>query len=267
VQNYSATNRIYWNEVASVHQENYVNELYQRISDPDFTTFDPIEQKLFKRINLSGKAVAQICCNNARELISVKKAGAFRCVGFDISDEFIKQGEKLKQAAEVEVELVCTDIYDLDDAYDNQFDLLYITIGVLGWLQDLKTFFTILGRLLKPGGQIFMYEMHPILELFEEDSGSTIRNDYFNKKPYFEKDKNDYMNPTEIIKSPCYWFHHPLSEILGSFIEHGFNITHFDEYAHDISNRAAFLSEQENRPPMSFSLIAKKTLNIENNYV
>ena len=37
-----------------------------------------------------------------------------------------------------------------------------------------------------------------------------------------------------------------------------FNITHFDEYAHDISNRAAFLSEQDNRPPMCFSLIASK---------
>ena len=50
-----------------------------------------------------------------------------------------------------------------------------------------------------------------------------------------------------------------MSEILGNFIAHGFNINHFDEYAHDISNRAAFLSEQENRPPMSFSLIAKNT--------
>ena len=255
---YSSTNRIHWNEVAPVHQNNYVNDLLQSISDPDFTTFDPIEQKLFKKLNLSEKAVAQICCNNARELISVKKAGAGRCVGFDLSDEFIKQGEMLKKAAAVEIELVRTDIYELSDVYDNQFDLIYITVGVLGQLQDLKTFFAILVRLLKSGGQIFMYEMHPILELFEEDSGGTIRNDYFNKKPYFEEDGNDYMNPNEIIKSPCYWFHHPLSEILGSLIAHGFNITHFDEYAHDISNRAAFLSEQESRPPMCFSLIASK---------
>ncbi len=96
---YSITNRIYWNEVASVHQDNYVNELLQRISDPDFTTFDPIEQKLFKKISLSGKAVAQICCNNARELISVKKAGAGRCVGFDISDDAtiqLENGKRIK---------------------------------------------------------------------------------------------------------------------------------------------------------------------------
>jgi ubiquinone/menaquinone biosynthesis C-methylase UbiE len=255
---HSIANRIHWNEVASVHQKIYVNNLIHLIADENFTTFDFVEKKLFQQIELSGKSVAQINCNNARELISVKRAGASRCVGFDISDEFIKQGEELKQAAGVNIELVCTDIYELGDAYDNQFDLLYITIGVLGWLQDLGTFFSILSRLLKPGGQIFMYEMHPILELFEEDSGGAIRNDYFNKKPYFEEGGNDYMNPSEIIKSPFYWFHHPLAEILGGLIQCGFNITHFDEYAHDISNRAAFLSEQESRPPLCFSMIASK---------
>ena len=258
---YTVANKAYWNEIASAHQESYVNDLIQRISQPNFTTFDAVEQRLFEKINLLGKSVAQICCNNARELISVKKAGAGRCVGFDISDEFIKQGERLKQAAGVEIELVCSDIYDLNNSYNNQFDLLYITIGVLGWLQDLTTFFTILDRLLRPGGQILVYEMHPILELFEEDSGGTIRNDYFNKKPYLEEGANDYMNPNAVIKSPSYWFHHPLAEILGGFIAHNFIITHFEEYAHDISNRAAFLSEQENRPPMCYSLVAKNPVN------
>ena len=258
---YTIANKAYWNEIASVHQESYVNNLILRVSQPNFTTFDVVEQHLFEKINLSGKSVAQICCNNARELISVKKAGAGRCVGFDISDEFIKQGERLKQAAGVEIELVCSDIYDLDDSYNNKFDLIYITIGVLGWLQDLETFFTLLDRLLRPGGQILVYEMHPILELFEEDSGGTIRNDYFNKKPYLEEDANDYMNPNAVIKSPSYWFHHPLAEILGGFIARNYIITHFEEYAHDISNRAAFLSEQENRPPMCYSLVAKNPVN------
>ena len=254
---YTNINRIHWNERASVHQEKYVNDLLQLIAEEDFTTFDFVEKKLFQQIKLPGKSVAQINCNNARELISVKRAGADRCVGFDISDEFIKQGERLVEAAGVEIELVCTDIYELGDSYNNQFDILYITIGVIGWLQDLKSFFVILTRLLKPGGQIFMYEMHPVLELFEEDSGGTITCDYFNKEPCFEVNENDYMNPKKVIKSPSYWFHHPMSEILGNFIEQGFNIIHFDEYAHDISGVGEFLAEQENRPPMCSSLIAK----------
>ncbi|MDC1535590.1 class I SAM-dependent methyltransferase [Candidatus Thioglobus sp.] len=255
---YTSTNRKHWNEVASVHQEKYVNNLLKLIADENFTTFDFVEKKLFQQIQLSGKSVAQVNCNNARELISVKRAGASRCVGFDISDEFIKQGETLKQAAGVDIELVCTDIYELGNAFDKQFDLLYITIGVLGWLQDLEAFFRILSRLLKPGGQIFIYEMHPILELFEEDSGGTIRNDYFNKEPYFTENENDYMNPDEVIESPSYWFHHPLSKIFQSLIAEGFKMIHFDEYAHDISGRGEFLAEQEKRPPMCFSLIASR---------
>ena len=50
-----------------------------------------------------------------------------------------------------------------------------------------------------------------------------------------------------------------MSEILGSFIAHGFNITHFDEYSHGITGGGEFLSKQEKRPPMSFSLILKNT--------
>ena len=255
---YSNLNRIHWNERAPIHQKKYVDELVLEVAKNDFTTFDFVEQRLFKEIKLSGKSVAQINCNNARELISVKKAGAGRCVGIDISDQFIQQAQELVIASNVEVELVCSDIYDLGDAYDNQFDLLYMTIGVIGWLENLKVFFDILDKLLKLGGQIFIYEMHPILELFEEDSGSKIVNDYFTSGPYFEENERDYFDHNAIIKSPSYWFHHPMSEIFKNLINHGFHITHFDEYAHDISGGGEFLSTQENRPPMCFSLIANK---------
>tara|TARA_B100002049_G_scaffold218009_1_gene184902 strand:- start:422 stop:580 length:159 start_codon:yes stop_codon:yes gene_type:complete len=51
---------------------------------------------------------------------------------------------------------------------------------------------------------------------------------------------------------------------LGNFIAQVFNIILFDEYAHDISGVWLFLVEQENHPPICFSLIAKKYLR-ENN--
>ena len=66
---YSIANRIHWNEVASVHQKKYVNNLIHLIADENFTTFDFVEKKLFQQIKLSGKSVAQINCNNARELM------------------------------------------------------------------------------------------------------------------------------------------------------------------------------------------------------
>jgi len=74
-QDYTQINRNMWNETAAVRQTNYVDDLLKRIKAPDFTTFDEIEKRIFQQINLPGKDVAQLSCNNARELIAVKKAG------------------------------------------------------------------------------------------------------------------------------------------------------------------------------------------------
>ena len=257
-QDYTQINRNMWNETAAVHQKNYVDDLLKRIKAPDFTTFDEIEKRLFQQINLPGKDVAQLSCNNARELIAVKKAGANRCLGLDISDGFINQGQQLASAAGVEIELACSDIYAVEDEYNNQFDLVYITVGALGWLPDLANYFALIGRMLKPGGQLFIYEMHPAMAMFESQTGSTVVADYFNRAASLDEEENDYMDPTTKIESPSYWFQHTLGDILGQCIKQELNISHFEEYRHDISNVGAFLEKQDHCPPLCFSLIAQK---------
>ncbi|HEX8993304.1 MAG TPA: class I SAM-dependent methyltransferase, partial [Anaerolineales bacterium] len=168
---YIEANRKMWNERAGIHAKGPVAELAGRIQSPDFSTFDDVEKRIFARIGLKDKTVIQLCCNNGRELISVKKAGAGRCVGVDVSDECIAQGRQLARLSGVQVEFVRSSVYDLPHALEGEFDLVYITIGALGWLPDLEAFFEIVARLLKPAGQLFLYEMHPILNMFEADKG------------------------------------------------------------------------------------------------
>jgi len=259
-QDYTQINRNMWNETAAVHQKNYVDDLLKRIKEPDFTTFDEIEKRLFNQINLSGKDVAQLSCNNARELIAVKKAGANRCLGLDISEGFIHQAQQLALAAEVDIELACTDLYAIGDEYNNQFDVIYVTVGALGWLPDLANYFALISRMLKPGGQLFMYEMHPAMVMFETQTGNTVVVDYFDRTASLDEDENDYMDPTAKIESPSYWFQHTLGDILGQCIIQGLNITHFKEYRHDISNVGAFLARQTHCPPLCFSLISQKKI-------
>ena len=50
-------------------------------------------------MGVQGKDVVQLCCNNGRELISIQRMGANRCVGVDISAAFIAQAEQLNDAA------------------------------------------------------------------------------------------------------------------------------------------------------------------------
>ncbi len=256
---FTETNRIMWNETADAHTEGYVRDLFDRIAAPDFTTFDDVEEKLFNQISLTDKAVAQLGCNNGRELIAIKKAGAGDCVGFDISEKFIAQAIALANAADVDVNFVCTDFYNISSDHDGQFDLIYISVGVLGWLPDLDQFFEIVSRFLKTDGQLFIYEMHPALSMYESHKGLSVQYSYFHNEPNYADNVPDYMDSSKVISAPSYWFHHKLSDIIGCCIQHQLNLTHFKEYEHDISAEYAAFENLAMKPPLCYSLLAIKT--------
>src|SRR5512142_526388 len=256
---YTEANRTMWNETADIHARGYDEAFLQRLKSPEFTTFDEVEQSLFAQIGLAGKAVIQLACNNGRELISVKKAGAGRCVGVDISDKFIAQARELAALAGVDVEFIRSSVYDLPPELDGQFDLVYITTGVLGWMPDLDAFFDLVRRLLKPGGQLFIYDMHPIVNMYDGDHGLIPDASYFRKEPFADADEPDYLHPDQVVSAVGYWFPHTLGDVIGGCLKHGLALAHFEEYEHDISARYASFEKVETRLPLCFSLVARRT--------
>jgi SAM-dependent methyltransferase len=179
-------------------------------------------------------------------------------VGIDLSDKFIAQARQLADAANVEVEFLRSSMYDLPSDLDGKFDLVYITTGVLGWLPDLDRFFEIVSGLLKEDGQLFIYEMHPILDMFEPNKGLTVQSSYFRTEPFEDGESPDYLDPSQTVKSVAYWFPHKLSDIIGGCLKHGLSLTHFEEYGHDISMVYAPFEHLEKKPPLSYSLVARK---------
>jgi 5-methylcytosine-specific restriction endonuclease McrBC regulatory subunit McrC len=69
-----------WNEALLYHQRARKDWLYKGFQNPDFTTFqrdgDDILIKYINEINLKNKIIAQLPCNNGRELLSLMKFGA-----------------------------------------------------------------------------------------------------------------------------------------------------------------------------------------------
>lgn len=257
-QDYVEANRKQWNSRAPLHEEAKGEELRQRVQSPGFCTFDEVEVRLFAEIGLAGKAVVQLACNNGQELIAVKKAGAGRCVGFDISDGFIEQARELTALSGVEVEFVRCNVYEIPPEFNSCFDVAYVTIGALTWLPDLDRFFGVVARLLKSGGCLFIYEMHPILDMFEPDAGTEIRYSYFDLGPRREIVETDYLNPNVVLTDEAYWFPHRVCDIIGGCLKHGLSLTHFEEYPHDISLVFRGFESHEKRLPLSYSLIARK---------
>ena len=254
----TAANRAMWNHTAEVHARLKLDELEESFRDPTFMVLDDIETTALEQVGVAGRDVVQLSCNNGRELLCVERMGARRCVGFDISDKFIAQAQLLAEAAGSNATFVATDVYEIPPTYDASFDVAYVTIGALGWFPDLTAWYGVVARLLRPGGHLVLYEMHPMLDMFDAADGPILKHSYFRTTPYYEASGPDYFDPDTTVDAESYWFHHKLSDVIGGALEAGMEIRRFDEYGHDISMVFRAFQDLEAKPPLSYLLVAQK---------
>jgi len=260
---YREANRKAWNQTAPYHRaDKQYARLLDGLSNPGFSCFDAVATELLNGIGVAGRDAAQLCCNNGRELISVKRLGAARCVGFDAAGAFLEQARELAVVARADCDFVETDIYEVPAAFDGAFDLAYITTGVLGWMPDLGGFFRVARRLLRPGGRFFAYEQHPILDMFEPDRDGDPHEpvvSYFETEALGEDASLDYYGNAQYAAEASYWFVHPLSEVVTACLNQGFALEHLREYPHNVSSDAYGIYENRKAQfPLSYSLIARK---------
>ena len=255
---YIRANRDMWNQTAEVYEAEGFAALLEAVRQSDFSTFDAVEQRVFAAIDLSGKHVIQLGCNNGRELISVRRAGAARCVGVDVSEKILKQAQQLAEASGQEITFIRSSLYDLDRELEDALDVVYVSIGVLGWLPDLPGFFSVVNTLLRIDGHLFLYDQHPILGMFDPAQDLVIDSSYFRQEPFVEEVLPDYMDPSQTGRATSYWFQHTLSDIISLCLQNGLNLTHFEEHEHDLSGTYRSFQDFELKPPLSFSLVAQK---------
>lgn len=254
------TNKIAWEKTASVHRSLKMASLLENFKKPGFSLLDPAETSfLLDKIQVHGKDVIQLCCNNARELLSIKNLGAKRCVGIDITEGFIEQGKELSRVAKQDLELYSMDVFTISDSLYDSFDLVYITVGAIVWLPDLSEFFNIVSKLLRPGGFFLLHDLHPILGMFEPTSPNPIVpfNSYFKSDPFIEEEWTDYYDESVKFNLKSYNFQHTLEEILMSCLSNNIQIREFREYEHDIS--IVFEMYKKYKFPMSYILLGQKS--------
>lgn len=129
--------------------------MYHLFAQPGYSCLDGKITEKLREWRVAGKDVGQLGSNNGRELISLENLGAARAVGFDISDAAVDEVRSLARHAGVETEFVRTDIYEIPKKYNNRFDLLYISIGILPWMPNLSGLFQVAARILRAGRYLF----------------------------------------------------------------------------------------------------------------
>ena len=255
-------NRQAWDAAAEHHRAHQQwDSLVEGFARPGYSCLDDVETAIWQDLGLEGRSVAQLCCNNGRELLSVRNLGAEPCVGFDQSAAFLEQARELNALAGQDCRFVEGDVLAAPREFDGAFERVFTTIGVYGWLPDLARFFAVAARLLRPGGVYFAYESHPILNMFEPDAEDPLRpvDSYFRDRPFVETASLDYFGRADYEAPTHYWFVHPLSEIVGACLGAGLVLEHFQEYPHNIDAAALDIYQgQVAQLPLSFSLVARK---------
>ncbi|HEU5138449.1 MAG TPA: class I SAM-dependent methyltransferase [Bacillales bacterium] len=254
---YTEANRKAWNEVAPKHEE-IKREAKKQFLEPGFSCLDETVTEKLQKIGLEGKNVAQVCCNDGVETLSLKNLGAASVTGFDISDAAIKSGRQLAAEAGMDCEFVRTDIYEVPDEYDGRYDLAYISVGALSWFPDLRLFFQVVRRLLKPEGELLIYEMHPFLNMLDEENHTfSIKYSYFIDEPWVYDDGITYMGNDSYESSPTYNFDYKISDIFAGLLQNDFRIKAFEEFPHDLSPMFEHLEGRKIEVPMSMMIVAR----------
>jgi len=262
---YVAANRAAWDASAPHHEAGAeYKALLEAFRAPGFSCLDAVLSERLEALGVAGRDVAQLCCNNGREILSVKTLGAARCVGFDQSAAFLAQARRLAAAGPgggIACDFVKTDAYQVPTAYDGAFDVVLITIGVFGWMPDLGAFFDVIARLLKPGGALLAYEEHPIMNMFEPGAADPHKpvNSYFKAEPFEDTGAILYDGTTGLPGETQYWFAHTLGDILTACLDRGLAIEHVREYPHSINAKQFEIYDgQEAQLPQSYALVARK---------
>jgi SAM-dependent methyltransferase len=264
IKKFSEANREAWNEVIPRHQKAAGQKWDLVFRQPGFVHLDEVERDLLMRIGMKGKSVAQLCCNNGVELLTLKNLGAGECVGFDISDLAIREAAERAKICQMDCQYVRTDVYDIGPEYCDRFDMVYLSAGALGWMPDLKLFIEKAVALLRANGRLFIHEIHPLSEMLptdytEEDNVLRIIEPYFKAEPYVDYGGLDYVGGSQYASDkPQYWFVHTLSDILMALVENDIALEHFSEYPKDVSSSHRRVEESRAGVPLSYILIGRK---------
>ena len=122
--------------------------------------------------DVTGKSLLHLQCHFGLDTLSWARLGA-RVTGVDFSPAAIRLAREL--AADIgipEARFVESNVYQLPVRLGDEFDIVYTSRGVLGWLPDIRGWARVVARFVKPGGRFYISEIHPVLQVFENEGVS-----------------------------------------------------------------------------------------------
>jgi SAM-dependent methyltransferase len=186
--------------------------------------------------DVRGRSLLHLQCHFGIDTLSWARLGA-RVTGADFSPAAIRLAQEL--AADLgfaDARFVESNVYDLPDHLDGEFDVVYTSRGVLGWLPDIRGWARVVAHFVAPGGTFFITEIHPVAQVFENEgvAPGELRLAY----PYWEHHdplvfdvKGSYADPdADVGEQKEHGWDHGLGEIVTALVDAGLRIESLAEH-------------------------------------
>ncbi len=212
----SEVNRAHWEALARVHAAQ--NTGYYD-ADALIAGRDTVPDRWLGDVR--GMDVMHLQCHLAYDAISLARRGA-RVTGVDFSARALSEAGALAARCGVSLELVEASATDLPASLHGRFDLVYATIGVLGWIEDLPAWMRSVFVALRPGGRLFLHELHPLYLTVESLSPLTLDFPYAFDGPREFDEEGSYADRDAVVEATkTIEFAHSLGEVVTAAVEAG----------------------------------------------
>lgn len=185
---------------------------------------------------VAGKELIHLQCHFGKDTLSWARLGA-RATGLDFSEPAVRAAVQLAREIGVDARFVASDVYDAPAALEHRkFDIVYTGVGALCWLPDIERWAKVVFDLLRPGGQLYLFEFHPFKWIFDPDAeGLEIRDDYFTPAEGAREDGVTYADATApAAPTPTIQWNHPLGEVVTALAAAGMRIQSLRELDGDV---------------------------------
>jgi 2-polyprenyl-3-methyl-5-hydroxy-6-metoxy-1,4-benzoquinol methylase len=226
-------NRARWDELVAHHVQSDFYDVAGFRAGRD--TLSPIERAGLG--DVADRRIVHLQCHFGMDTLSLARSGAIM-TGVDFAPSAIAAARALSAEVGVPARFVVSEVTQAPAALDGeQFDMVYTAWGVLGWLPDLAAWGRTVAALLRPGGRLFIAEIHPVAWLFDPTDDSSTDStrqtwDYFGHGRRFSVESSgSYAAPDAPIRNrrQHFWVYE-LAQVITVLLDAGLILTAIAEH-------------------------------------
>jgi SAM-dependent methyltransferase len=241
-----AANRRNWDERVGVHLGSRFYDVERWLANRP----GPRQRETEVLGDVAGLELVHLQCHFGLDTLAWADAGA-RVTGLDFSPAAIEAATELAARAGLDgrSSFVCASV---DDAVDvlgpRRFDIVYVSLGALIWLPSVGRWADQVASLAKPGGRLYLHEIHPLSWSLAEslsDGRPTIAHPYFEQpEPYADDSGETYTDADRaLVNTRTYEWNHSIGEVVTALVDRGMRIDRLEEHDWTVDRQFEWLDE------------------------